>query len=66
LAKLAGITQPTRDPDVTAGVLRGEGGSVTVVTNHAPSPRELTVTSPDGSTHPVSLEPYGFALLSTP
>jgi beta-galactosidase len=66
LAKLAGIVQPTRDPDVTAGVLRGEGGSLTVVTNHGPSARELKVTSPDGSTHPVSLEPYGFALLPTP
>jgi hypothetical protein len=66
LAKLARIDQPTRDPDVTAGVLRGQGGSLTVITNHAPSPRELMVRSPDGSTHPVSLEPYGFALLPTP
>jgi hypothetical protein len=66
LAKLAGIAQPTRDPDVTAGVLLGEGGSLTVVTNHASSARELMVTSPDGTTHPVSLEPYGFVLLPTP
>jgi endo-1,4-beta-mannosidase len=66
LAKLAGITQPTRNPDVTAGVLLGDGGSLTVVTNHASSGCELMVTSPDGSTHAVSLEPYGFALVPTP
>ncbi|MGZ4132428.1 MAG: glycoside hydrolase 5 family protein [Actinomycetota bacterium] len=49
LVDLAGLVRPTGHPDAVAGVLLGETGSLTVVTNHGPTDLALTVTLPDGA-----------------
>lgn len=63
LAKLAGIRQVTGHPEVTAGELRGPGGSITVLTNHGPFSVSLVATLPDGEQTPLELEAFGYALL---
>ena len=63
LAKLAGLRQVTGHPDVTAGELRGPGGTVTVLTNHGSVPVSVVATLPDGEQARVEVEPFGFALL---
>ncbi len=63
LAKLAGIRQVTGHPDVTAGELRGPGGTITVLTNHGPVPVSVAATPPDGEPVRVDLEAFGFAVL---
>ena len=63
LAKLARIPQPAGHPDVVAGSLSGDTGTLTVLTNHGPSPLVLVVGLPDATPRTVELEPFGHALL---
>ena len=63
VAKLAGVRQPTGHPDIVSGSLAGDAGTLTVLTNHGPTPLMLEVGLPDATTRTAELEPFGYALL---
>jgi hypothetical protein len=63
IAEVAGIAGTTGHPDAVAGVLLGDTGSLTVVTNHGQEDLALTVTLPDGTTADVTVPAFGDAVV---
>ncbi|MGE5226323.1 MAG: glycoside hydrolase 5 family protein [Planctomycetaceae bacterium] len=63
LLDLAGLPRITGHPDAVAGVVLGETGSLTVVTNHGPTDLALTVALPDGAQVDATVSAYGDVVL---